>query len=111
MGLTAAVVSANDVQVAEVDGQVVGFYTLLHRGSAAVLDDLWLEPAEIGRGWGRLLFEHAAERAAATGATAMEWEAEPHATGFYERMGGVQVGWIESALGRRLPRMRRALGD
>lgn len=108
-GLTAEVVAANDVQVAERAGEVRGFYTLLHRGRTAVLDDLWLEPDEIGRGTGRLLFEHAADRAAAAGATVMEWEAEPYAAGFYARMGGETVGWTDSPLGRRLPVMRRRL--
>jgi GNAT superfamily N-acetyltransferase len=109
MGLTPEVVAANDVHVGERDGEVCGFYTLLHRGPLAVLDDLWLEPAEIGRGSGRLLFEHAAARAAARGATVLEWEAEPHAAGFYERMGATTVGWADSPLGRSLPLMRLPL--
>jgi len=109
VGLTPEVVMANDVQVAVRDGEVRGFYTLLHRGHLAVLDDLWLEPGEIGRGTGRLLFEHAVTRTAAAGGTAMEWDAEPYATGFYERMGGETVGWTDSPLGRRLPVMRLRL--
>jgi GNAT superfamily N-acetyltransferase len=109
IGLTPEVVACNDVQVAERDGRVLGFYTLLHRGPVIVLDDLWLEPAEIGRGSGRLLFEHAVARAIAAGAGALEWEAEPYAAGFYERMGGETVGWTDSPLGRRLPVMRLRL--
>ena len=67
MGLTSEVVATNDVQVGERDGEPRGFYTLLHRGPLVVLDDLWLEPAEIGHGSGRLLFEHAAARALRSG--------------------------------------------
>ncbi|OLT10153.1 hypothetical protein BJF78_29290 [Pseudonocardia sp. CNS-139] len=109
MGLTADVVATNDVQVGERDGVVRGFYTLLHRGDVVVLDDLWLEPDEIGHGSGRLLFEHAAARARAAGATVMEWEAEPYAVGFYTRMGGTTVRHTESTLGRRLPVMQLRL--
>ena len=65
LGLTPEVVASNDVLVAERDGEVSGFYVLLYRDALAVLDDLWLEPTEIGRGCGRELFEHAAARAAA----------------------------------------------
>ena len=108
-GLTAEVVAANDVRVLESAGRVRGFSTVLRRGAVAVLDDLWLEPDEIGRGTGRLLFAHAAARAAAAGATAMEWEAEPYAMGFYERMGAATVSWTPSPLGRPLPVMRLAL--
>ncbi|MDT7710222.1 MAG: hypothetical protein QOG20_5829 [Pseudonocardiales bacterium] len=109
LGLTPEVVAANEVHVLERDGRVCGFSTLLLRGELAVLDDLWLDPAEIGRGSGRLLFEDAAARAAALGARTLEWEAEPHAVGFYERMGGVTAGWADSPLGRRLPVMRLVL--
>lgn len=110
MAFTPEVVATNDVQVGERGGAIRGFYTLLHRARTAVLDDLWLEPGEIGRGSGRLLFEHAAIGAAAAGATSMEWEAEPHAVGFYVRMGGETVGWTDSPLGHRLPVMRRPVG-
>lgn len=108
-GLTPEVVAANDVRVAERDGTVLGFATLLQRGGLAVLDDLWLDPTEIGRGTGRLLFEHAVARAAATGAAVLEWHAEPHATGFYEHMGAATVGWVDSPLGRAQPVMRLPL--
>ncbi len=109
LGLTPEVVAANDVVVLERAGAVRGFVTVLHRGEVAVLDDLWLDPDEIGRGSGRLLFADAAERAAAGGARVLEWEAEPYAVGFYERMGAVVTSWADSPLGRRLPVMRLAL--
>lgn len=106
--LTEDVLAANDVRVADRDGAPVGFCTLLHRGATVVLDDLWVDPAEIGRGTGRLLFEHARDRAAATGARVLEWGADPHAVGFYERMGAVAVGWADALDGRQ-PVMRLAL--
>jgi GNAT superfamily N-acetyltransferase len=109
VALTPEVVATNDVQVGERDGAVRGFYTLLHRGGLAVLDDLWLEPGEIGRGYGRLLFEHAAARAGQAGASVLEWEAEPYAVGFYTRMGGATVRFTDSTLGRRLPVMQLRL--
>ena len=109
LALTPSVVAANDVWVADRDGVPIGFYVLLDRGDLSVLDDLWLEPAEIGRGYGRQLFEHALARATATGAAFLEWEAEPYAMGFYERMGARRVRWVQSALGRHLPVMRVAL--
>jgi GNAT superfamily N-acetyltransferase len=108
-GLTAEVVAANDVRVLERDGLIRGYSTVLHRGPVAVLDDLWLEPDEIGRGSGRVLFADASARARAAGASSMQWEAEPGAVGFYERMGAFTTGWATSPLGRPLPRMCLAL--
>jgi GNAT superfamily N-acetyltransferase len=66
----------------------VGWAALIPRGDVCWLDDLWIEPEWIGKGLGTRLFVHAAERGKQFGAQRMEWEAEPHALGFYERMGG-----------------------
>ncbi|WP_232661356.1 GNAT family N-acetyltransferase [Pseudonocardia sp. TRM90224] len=109
MSLTPEVIASNDVRVAERGGVVVGFSTVLRRGAVAVLDDLWLEPDEIGSGTGRLLFEDAVEGAAAAGARLLEWEAEPYAVPFYERMGGIHTGYADSPLGRPLPTMHLPL--
>jgi GNAT superfamily N-acetyltransferase len=72
-------------------GEPVGWASLIPRAEVGWLEDLWVEPAWIGRGVGRLLFEHVAEQARGLGARRLEWEAEPNATGFYERMGGRYV--------------------
>jgi GNAT superfamily N-acetyltransferase len=79
---------AREVCVAEADGEPVGWAALIPRGEVGWLEDLWVDPPWIGRGVGRLLFEHVAGRARELGARRLEWEAEPNATGFYERMGG-----------------------
>lgn len=80
-----------EVYVAEADGQPVGWGSLIVRGDVGWLEDLWIHPPWIGRGIGRLLFEHVADRARALGARRLEWEAEPNARGFYERMGANYV--------------------
>ncbi len=79
------------VYVAEAHGEPIGWASLVPRGEVGWLEDLWLEPQWIGRGVGRLLFEHAAAEARQLGAQRLEWEAEPHARGFYERMGGAYI--------------------
>jgi GNAT superfamily N-acetyltransferase len=101
-------VSAHEVYVLERDGSVLGWHRVTFDGDDAELEDLWLEPALIGKGLGRILFDHAAEIARQRGAVALEWDAEPFARGFYEEMGGVEVGRTPSAAepGRTLPRMR-----
>jgi len=74
--------------VADVAGRPVAWGALAHRGEVCWLDDLWTEPAWIGQGLGTKLFQHAVTRGRELGATRMEWEAEPHSVGFYEKMGG-----------------------
>ena len=77
--------------VAEAEGQPVGWAALIPRGEVGWLEDLWVEPAWIGRGLGRALFERVAAEARQLGARRLEWEAEPNAAGFYEHLGGAYV--------------------
>ena len=114
----AMVLSPDDVEVADTwiaeDGSgPLGFYQLTPTVPEARLDDLFLEPRAIGRGIGRLLWEHAVERARRHGATSLILDADPNAEGFYLRMGAERVSETESPLfpGRTLPVMRIALGD
>jgi GNAT superfamily N-acetyltransferase len=102
---------AHEVHVLERDGVVLGWHRVTFHGNAAELEDLWLEPALIGKGHGRELFDHAAAVARGHGAQALEWDAEPFARGFYETMGGMEIGRTPSAAepGRTLPRMRLEL--
>ncbi len=79
------------VYVAELKREPIGWASLIPRGEIGWLEDLWIEPRWIGRGVGRSLFEHVVNGAAALGAQQLEWEAEPNARGFYERMGGAYV--------------------
>ncbi len=103
--------AARPVLVADLGGRAIGFATLIAQGDVCVLDDLWIDPDWIGRGIGTRLFEACAERARDLGAKRLEWEAEPNAVGFYQRMGGRYLR--ESApteLGRTIPVMGLALG-
>ena len=77
-----------EVYVAEVDGRAVAWMALLSGGVVAILDDLWVDPAWARRKIGSRLFQVATERAHARGFRGLEWEAEPRAVGFYEKMGG-----------------------
>jgi GNAT superfamily N-acetyltransferase len=80
--------TSKPVLVAEADDRVIAFAILIPRGDVAWLDDLWVEPAWIGRGVGTRLFEAAADLARELGAKRMEWEAELNSVGFYEKRGG-----------------------
>jgi GNAT superfamily N-acetyltransferase len=110
--ITPRAITEHEVWVLEDDGRIIGFHRVIP-GEPAVLEDLWLEPEAIGAGHGRRLWEHAVGVARAGGAAAMELDAEPHAMGFYERMGAVLVGVTASQVvpGRELPRMRVPLDD
>ena len=105
--VTPSAIKTHEVWILEEDGRILGFHQV-KLGDTAWLEDLWLEPDAIGKGYGRQLWEHAVSIARAWGAWGMEFNAEPFAMGFYERMGAVQVGETPSRFipGRKLPLMR-----
>lgn len=87
-------------------GRPVGFYALVHRGGTEIeLDALFVEPEHIGKGFGRLLIEHAKSVAATLGATKLTIQGDPNAELFYVAAGGVLTGTRESGSipGRFLP--------
>jgi GNAT superfamily N-acetyltransferase len=88
--------------VAEADGRAIGWASVEPRGEAAWLADLWVEPAWIGKGVGTALFRRAADHAREVGARVLEWEAEPNALGFYEKMGARRLRDSTSEWGRML---------
>ncbi len=100
------------LQVAERDAAVAGLVQVKVTGADADLVRLFVEPALIGTGVGRLLFEWATTKARELGAVRMMIEADPGAAPFYERMGAHQAGFTpsQSIPGRMLPRMLMELG-
>lgn len=70
------------------------------------LEKLFIDPARMGRGYGRVLYDWAVAAACRLGATEMIIEADPDAAPFYTRMGAVRAGHAPSGsvAGRPLPR-------
>jgi GNAT superfamily N-acetyltransferase len=85
---------------------IVGFYALVRQSRTEYeLDALFVEPAFIGKGFGRLLVEHAKSVASTMGGTKLIIQGDPNAERFYLAMGGVLTGRKESGSipGRFLP--------
>ena len=82
----------NHVFVAESDGQIVGFYSLVDRQDKAELDHMWVAPEHIGTGVGKELFIHAMQHAAGQNIPEVEILSDPNAEGFYRKMGAYRIG-------------------
>ena len=82
----------NESWVAETDHTPIGFYTILEKDGSAWLENLWVSPEFIGKGVGKELFLHAVVLARQRGFESLQLEADPNATGFYEKMGMKKVG-------------------
>ena len=109
--LTAADFERSRVQVAIDGGRVVGMVQLVIDGANAEIDKLFVEPALLRAGAGRLLFTWCLETARADGATRISVVGDPGAADFYRRMGMTDDGMEPSGSipGRMLPKLRMAL--
>jgi len=85
-------VVANQVYVAESEGDLLGFYALIIRDDKAELDHMWVAPAHIGTGVGKELFIHAMQNAARRDISEVEISSDPNAEGFYRKMGAHRSG-------------------
>jgi GNAT superfamily N-acetyltransferase len=107
--ITPEFIENNQVYVAEVDGEIRGFYALCVIDDKAELEHMWVQTAYIGTGIGKDLFLDAMERAAKMNVSEVELSADPNAAGFYERMGATKIGDVDSEIDgkpRKLPRMK-----
>ncbi|HET7269843.1 MAG TPA: GNAT family N-acetyltransferase, partial [Rubrobacter sp.] len=70
--ITPEFVRNNEVYAAIFDSEPFAFYALTGAGRTVELEHLWVSPGWIGKGIGRVLFEHAMREAASGGAHALE---------------------------------------
>lgn len=106
--LTPATLQEQRVFVARPDGEAAGFYGLLIDGELASLEHLWVDPAFLGRGVGAALFRHARAEARREGCRVLQVDSDPHAEGFYLRMGAVRHSLVPAPVAgvdRELPRL------
>ncbi len=102
----------NESWVAETKGRPAAFCTLQEKEGNAWLENLWVSPEFIGQGLGKRLFLHAVEESRQRGYRTLRLEADPHAVGFYEKMGMRRIGEQTSEIEgqpRTLPIMAMAL--
>lgn len=98
-------VAPHFVHLAEEEGQVVGFYSLIPLSKDTVdLGHLFVLPGLLGRGIGRQLFEHLTALASSLGYRRLLIVSDPYAATFYEHCGAARTGEQPSKIsGRNLP--------
>lgn len=107
--ITPDFIANHEVYVATIDGAIAGCCALVVGDSLAELEHMWIDPQQMGNGVGRALFEYTKQRAQKLGLAELELSADPHAEGFYERMGAKRIGEVQADMDgqhRVLPRMK-----
>jgi GNAT superfamily N-acetyltransferase len=95
------------IMVAEDGRGPVGLAQVSLDGEEAELESLFVEPAAIGGGIGRLLFDWAVGAARTGGARRLVINSDPDAAPIYRRMGARDIGMVPSGSipGRLLPQL------
>ncbi|ARI77153.1 GNAT family N-acetyltransferase [Halobacillus mangrovi] len=101
--LTERYIKQNPTFVLESNNEIHGFYSILlvkHR-----LDHFFISPKSIGQGYGRKLWQHMVEICTMWNFSSLTIESDPHAEGFYYKMGANWIGETESTVfpSRNLP--------
>jgi GNAT superfamily N-acetyltransferase len=88
--------------------KMLGFCLLKTEQLKAEIEALYIDPDAMGQGLGRLLLNHAFEKARHSGCTSAQLASDPNALTFYQYMGGVQIDeWPSDVIpGRALPVLR-----
>jgi GNAT superfamily N-acetyltransferase len=110
--ITPEYITAHPTFVAVTDERIAGFCAVQLRPEEALLDHLWVLPTAMGNGIGRALFAHAEGVARQAGAARMSMVGDPHAEGFYRRMGATVHGHEPAHMDgaeRHLPLLAKAL--
>lgn len=111
--LTPGDIAASATFICEGERGILGFSrVVLLDERTAELDALFVDPAAMGVGVGRMLWERSLRAARELGARDLVLQSDPHAEGFYLSRGARRIGEAASAVmpGRKLPLMHVALG-
>lgn len=94
-------VSENKVFIIN-DGQMyVGFIALVFKKDYIEIDHFWLVPEFIGKGMGTEIFRFIKKVGIENGYKFLQLTSEPHANGFYSKMGGKIIHSKESKIKNR----------
>ena len=121
--ITSDYIEKNDVLVFESEGAIVGYYSIVELENGIEVSVIkiekgyWLEhmfiaPKYIGRGIGKIMFEHLRKRCEIKGIRQLGILSDPNARGFYEKMGCDYQGEFPSTIaGRTTPLLVLKVGN
>ena len=92
LAVDAAMIGEREFHLAEDESSILGFYGFEAEPDGLGLSHMFVLPEASGQGIGRLLWEHAVERARKQGAAALIAVSDPNAAGYYARMGALPAG-------------------
>lgn len=104
-------IDENEVYKLVVEQEIVAYYAYIALDDALVeLDNMFVLPNYIGKGYGSYLMNDFTKRVKAAGFKTIRLYSEPHAEKFYDKLGFMIVGQKSSSIKDRfLPIMEKAI--
>lgn len=78
--------------VAEDRSRLSGVAGAVHTQYGWELEHLWIDPSAMGKGLGRQLLKCILRECANRGISVLTFTSDPHAEGFYQRIGAMRIG-------------------
>ncbi|MDF2674915.1 MAG: family N-acetyltransferase [Clostridiales bacterium] len=105
--VTEKFISNNLTYVIEKDESIIGFYGILRGDNETSLEYFYVEPLSIGKGYGKLLWNHMVESCRKQDINEIVLVTSPQAKEFYIKMGAISSGEVDSLVieGRKVPRL------
>ncbi|MCM1991519.1 GNAT family N-acetyltransferase [Oceanirhabdus seepicola] len=105
--VTEEFINNNPTFIIEKDENIIGFYSILINENEASLEYFYIEPKYIGKGYGRILWNHMVQNCKNLGIKEIEIVTSPEAKVFYMKMGAVQTCEIKSLVNkeRKIPQL------
>ena len=106
--ITEEYIGTNSVFNLMLDNQIIGYYSFFHESENSIkLDNLFVLPDFIGKGFGKLLMNDFLVRLQDLSVQKVVLNSEPNAKSFYIKFGFVKIGQIETSIkDRYLPIMQ-----
>ena len=105
--ITKPYIETNPVYKLVIDDKIAGYYSFYNEDEQTVkLDNLFILPEYIGKGFGKLLLNDLLFRLKSTNVKKVMLHSEPNAEMFYTKFGFVKTGQVETSIkDRHLPVM------
>jgi len=103
----------NPTYILKIDEKVIGFYGLLLKNDVTSLEYLFIEPTYIGKGYGKILWNHALEECQKIGVREFTIITSPEARAFYLKLGATIYNEVDSLIskGKKTPILIYRLKD
>lgn len=109
--ISAEYIATNAVFVLNDREQLIGYYSYLVLDEVKMkLDNIFIDPTFIGKGYGKILMEHLLSEAKQKGFDKIVLDSEPNAEAFYHKFGFKVIGQLETSIKNRfLPIMELSI--